>query len=50
MKIMFDDGRTKYEIKIESNTESRKPHLYVTVIVDNGQEVFEGRLPRTEPK
>ncbi len=45
MKIMVNDGETKYEVDIEPNAENETPHLYVTIIT-NDKEVYEGNLPR----
>jgi len=50
MKIVFDDERTKYEIDIEPTAETDEIEgLYVCISTDNGQETFEGVIPKIIP-
>ena len=45
MKILVDTDISKYEIDLEPNAHHDEPdHLYVTVLVDDGMERYEGRI------
>ena len=44
MQIILDDEKIKYEIHIERSNDRGIPFLITTIIVDNGQETFKGKL------